>query len=237
GPADLALSERRVLGVVLDDQDPNGGRHCRFHVYEMAEASARVSASIVHFGLRRRPEKRAPRPATLDERARNVFYLPIALTALATTLYPIAQKSIVPGVHPMVSLVITYATQPRLGGRERDDRAAARVGRRRRLSGAPGGATRGGVAHVPGWQGPRRPALGSASASCTAWSTARSSSGPGFPSGNCELVAYTPLATTVAPRLANSGRRPWSTAREWAAPCPVTIGTPTLPTRLSCGSR
>src|SRR5947208_2557126 len=94
GPADLALSERRVLGVVLDDQDPNGGRHCRFHVYEMAEASARVSASIVHFGLRRRPEKRAPRPATLDERARNVFYLPIALTALATTLYPIAQKSI-----------------------------------------------------------------------------------------------------------------------------------------------
>src|SRR2546430_4670265 len=71
GPADLALSERRVLGVVLDDQDPNGGRHCRFHVYEMAEASARVSASIVHFGLRRRPVKRAPRPATLDERARN----------------------------------------------------------------------------------------------------------------------------------------------------------------------
>src|SRR5439155_379230 len=30
--------------------------------------------------------------------------------ALATTLYHIAQKSIVPGVHPMVSLVITYAT-------------------------------------------------------------------------------------------------------------------------------
>src|SRR2546430_1344049 len=121
GPADLALSERRVLGVVLDDQDPNGGRHCRFHVYEMAEASARVSASIVHFGLRRHPVKRAPRPAS--------------------------------------------------------------------------------------------------------------------PSGNCELVAYTPLATPVAPRLANSGRRPWSTAMEWAAPCPVTIGTPTLPTRLSCGSR
>ena len=39
-----------------------------------------------------------------------LFYLPIALTALATTLYHIAQKSIVPGVHPMVSLVITYAT-------------------------------------------------------------------------------------------------------------------------------
>ena len=39
-----------------------------------------------------------------------LFYLPIALTALATTLYHIAQKAIVPGVHPMVSLVITYAT-------------------------------------------------------------------------------------------------------------------------------
>src|SRR3989442_14783742 len=39
-----------------------------------------------------------------------LFSLPIALTALATTLYHIAQKSIVPGVHPMVSLVITYAT-------------------------------------------------------------------------------------------------------------------------------
>src|SRR6266542_4117555 len=39
-----------------------------------------------------------------------LFYLPIALTALATTLYHIAQKSIVPDVHPMVSLVITYAT-------------------------------------------------------------------------------------------------------------------------------
>jgi len=39
-----------------------------------------------------------------------LFYLPIALTALATTLYHIAQKSIVPGVHPMVSPVITYAT-------------------------------------------------------------------------------------------------------------------------------
>src|SRR5207248_9961508 len=39
-----------------------------------------------------------------------LFYLPIALTALATTLYHIAQKSIVPGVHPMVPLVITYAT-------------------------------------------------------------------------------------------------------------------------------
>ena len=39
-----------------------------------------------------------------------LFFLPIALTALATTLYHIAQQSIVPGVHPMVSLVITYAT-------------------------------------------------------------------------------------------------------------------------------
>lgn len=43
-------------------------------------------------------------------KARVVFYLPIALTAVATTLYHIAQKSIVPGVHPMVSLVVTYAT-------------------------------------------------------------------------------------------------------------------------------
>jgi hypothetical protein len=39
-----------------------------------------------------------------------LFYLPIALTALATTLYHVAQKSIVPGAHPMVSLVVTYAT-------------------------------------------------------------------------------------------------------------------------------
>src|SRR5947208_12405980 len=39
-----------------------------------------------------------------------LFSLPIPLTALATSLYHIAQKSIVPGVHPMVSLVITYAT-------------------------------------------------------------------------------------------------------------------------------
>ena len=39
-----------------------------------------------------------------------LFYLPIALTALATTLYHVAQKSIVPGVHPMVSLVVTYTT-------------------------------------------------------------------------------------------------------------------------------
>src|SRR2546425_1034693 len=45
-----------------------------------------------------------------EERCPMLFYLPIALTALATTLYHIAQKSIVPGVHPMVSLVITYAT-------------------------------------------------------------------------------------------------------------------------------
>lgn len=39
-----------------------------------------------------------------------LFYLPIVLTALATTLYHIAQKSIAPGVNPMVSLVVTYAT-------------------------------------------------------------------------------------------------------------------------------
>ena len=39
-----------------------------------------------------------------------LLYLPIALTALATTLYHIAQKSVVPGVNPMVSLVVTYAT-------------------------------------------------------------------------------------------------------------------------------
>jgi drug/metabolite transporter (DMT)-like permease len=39
-----------------------------------------------------------------------LFYLPIVLTALATTLYHVAQKSIVPGVHPMVSLVCSYAT-------------------------------------------------------------------------------------------------------------------------------
>src|SRR5256884_333974 len=156
-----------------------------------------------------------------------LFYLPIALTALATTLYHIAQKSIVPGVHPMVSLVITYATQPRLGGRERDDRAAARVSRRRRLSGAPGGATRGGVAQVPGGTGPRRPAVASASASCTAWSTARRSSGPGFPSGNCALVAYTPLATTVAPRLAHTGRSAYPPSmRDWD----VLDGLPEIPT-------
>src|SRR5438093_13714536 len=48
--------------------------------------------------------------AQVRRKARMLFYLPIALTALATTLYHIAQKSIVPGVHPMVSLVITYAT-------------------------------------------------------------------------------------------------------------------------------
>ena len=39
-----------------------------------------------------------------------LFYVPIALTALATTLYHIAQKSIPTAVHPMVSLVITYTT-------------------------------------------------------------------------------------------------------------------------------
>src|SRR5437773_11738057 len=70
-PADLALSERRVLGVVLDDQDPNGGRHCRFHVYEMAEASARVSASIFSFRSGAASREARPAPASLDERARN----------------------------------------------------------------------------------------------------------------------------------------------------------------------
>src|SRR2546428_1256138 len=44
------------------------------------------------------------------ERLAMLFSLPIALTALATTLYHVAQKAIAPGVHPMVSLVITYAT-------------------------------------------------------------------------------------------------------------------------------
>ena len=39
-----------------------------------------------------------------------LFYLPIVLTAIATTLYHVAQKSIPPMVHPMVSLVVTYAT-------------------------------------------------------------------------------------------------------------------------------
>src|SRR6266699_5542878 len=164
-----------------------------------------------------------------------LFYFPIALTALATTLYHIAQKAIVPGVHPMVSLVITYATslvaclvvvpfapggttfvrslkdlnwatyvvglsivgvragnpaglsrrlahQPRLGGGERRDRAAARDRRRRRLPGAPRGATRGGVAHVPRGTGPGSPAVARASASRTARSTAPSSSAPGRPS-------------------------------------------------------
>src|SRR2546425_36167 len=84
---------------------------------------------------------------------------------------------------------------------------------------------------------PGAPAVARASASATARSTASSSSRPGLPSANCWLVAYTPLAITVAPRLANSGRIPWSTESEWAAPCPVTIGTPTLPIRQSCGSR
>jgi len=49
-------------------------------------------------------------PDTPSERAAMLFYLPIALTALATTLYHIAQKSIPPDVNPMVSLVVTYAT-------------------------------------------------------------------------------------------------------------------------------
>src|SRR5439155_7209624 len=127
--------------------------------------------------------------------------------------------------------------QPRLRGRERAHRAAGRDHRRARLPGAPRRAPRGRVAHVPRGIGPGSPAVASANASCTARSTACSTSGLGFPFWNWSLVAYTPLATTVAPRLANRGRIPWSTESEWAAPCPVTIGTPTLPIRQSCGSR
>src|SRR5437762_13547039 len=44
------------------------------------------------------------------ERLARLFYLPIALSALATTLYHVAQKAIAPGVHSIVSLAITYAT-------------------------------------------------------------------------------------------------------------------------------
>ncbi len=38
------------------------------------------------------------------------FYLPIALTALATTVYHVAQKSIPAGANAVVSLVMTYVT-------------------------------------------------------------------------------------------------------------------------------
>jgi drug/metabolite transporter (DMT)-like permease len=38
------------------------------------------------------------------------FYLPILLTALATTIYHIAQKSIPAQVNPMLSLCVNYAT-------------------------------------------------------------------------------------------------------------------------------
>jgi len=38
------------------------------------------------------------------------FYLPIILTALATTVYHVAQKSVAPGANPLVSLVMTYLT-------------------------------------------------------------------------------------------------------------------------------
>jgi drug/metabolite transporter (DMT)-like permease len=38
------------------------------------------------------------------------FYFPIALTALATTVYHVAQKSIPRGADPVVSLVMTYVT-------------------------------------------------------------------------------------------------------------------------------
>jgi len=134
-----------------------------------------------------------------------LFYLPIALTALATTLYHVAQKAIAPGVHPMVSLVITYAT--------------SLVACLAVVPFAPGGVTflrslkdlnwatyvvglsivgvelaillayRAGwkislasVAHVPRRIGPCSPAVARASASPTARSTAWSSSRLGFPS-------------------------------------------------------
>lgn len=38
------------------------------------------------------------------------FYLPVLLTALATTIYHIAQKSIPAQVNPMLSLSVNYAT-------------------------------------------------------------------------------------------------------------------------------
>ena len=38
------------------------------------------------------------------------FYLPVLLTALATTIYHIAQKSIPAQVNPMLSLCVNYAT-------------------------------------------------------------------------------------------------------------------------------
>lgn len=38
------------------------------------------------------------------------FYLPIALTVLATTLYHIAQKSVPAQLNPMLSLSVNYAT-------------------------------------------------------------------------------------------------------------------------------
>src|SRR6266480_4152786 len=47
---------------------------------------------------------------TYNERPAMLFYLPIALTALATTLYHIAQKSIAPGVHPLFSFTTIFRT-------------------------------------------------------------------------------------------------------------------------------
>jgi uncharacterized membrane protein len=38
------------------------------------------------------------------------FYFPIILTALATAVYHIAQKSIAPSANPLVSLAMTYLT-------------------------------------------------------------------------------------------------------------------------------
>lgn len=51
-------------------------------------------------------------PATLPaHRTRAMaFYLPIILTALATTVYHVAQKSVAPEANPLVSLVMTYLT-------------------------------------------------------------------------------------------------------------------------------
>src|SRR5256885_1416693 len=86
---DLALCERGVLRVVLDDQDPNGGRHIlrcalpgvasihrrrpggagtpRLHIYMRRPRHPPASTSP-YFGPRRPLKKRITRPGTLDER-------------------------------------------------------------------------------------------------------------------------------------------------------------------------
>src|SRR5213595_2310826 len=95
-PARRVEGGRRLGDISADQELPprrrDPGLHYLFYLYEGPVPFARVS----------------PRP--FEERRPMLFYLPIALTALATTLYHIAQNSIVPGVHPMVSLVINYAT-------------------------------------------------------------------------------------------------------------------------------